>query len=361
MVWLHAQLAARVAYHRGVFGARVTRPLRVVQGAARLGVALATGGGFPFSATFILTHRCNFQCAYCNIPAAAGREMTTAEFCRAIDELRAAGLVRASFSGGEALLRRDALSIIKHARGVGLMTSLNSNAWMTGRHLDELAENLDLLVVSLDGPEPVHDLVRRRAGSYARVISVLEGARERGLATATITVLSRENMHVIDEVLALAERYGFYAYFQPAYEDCFDHEKGVDPAIDGRLFADIAGRLAAGLAAGRPVGASARYVERLEQGPVFGDCSKCSAGRFWGTVLPDGVVIPCHLQASSGEKFLNGLEVGFAAAFRGLRRPMSGPGCAISPYQETDLIFSLDRGAIAAALRRLVRRGAGAT
>jgi hypothetical protein len=34
---------------------------------------------------------------------------------------------------------------------------------------------------------------------------------------------------------------------------------------------------------------------------------------------------------------------------------MTGPGCAISPYQETDLIFSLDRAAIAAALRRLVR------
>jgi MoaA/NifB/PqqE/SkfB family radical SAM enzyme len=344
-----------VAYDGRVFGARVTRPLRVVQGAARLGAALATGGGFPFSATFILTHRCNFECAYCNIPAAAGREMTTAEFCRAIDELRDAGLVRASFSGGEALLRRDALEIIKHARGVGLMTSLNSNAWLTERHLGELAESLDLLVVSLDGPEPVHDLVRRRRGSYARVIAVLEGARRRGLATATITVLTRENMHVIDDVLGLAEAHGFYAYFQPAYEDCFNYARGLDPVIDARLFADIAGRLAEARAAGRPVGASAGYVERLARGPVFGDCSKCSAGRFWGTVLPDGVVIPCHLQAESGAEFFNGLEVGFAAAFRRLRRPMTGPGCAISPYQETDLIFSLDRAAIAAALRRLVR------
>jgi MoaA/NifB/PqqE/SkfB family radical SAM enzyme len=344
-----------MAYTRIVLGARVSRSLRVVQGAARLAVALASGGGFPFSATFILTHRCNFQCAYCNIPAAAGREMTTAEFCRALDELRAAGLVRASFSGGEALLRRDALQIIKHARGLGLMTSLNSNAWMTGRHLDELAENLDLLVISLDAPEQVHDLVRRRVGSYERVISVLTAARRCGLATATITVLTRENLHVVDEVLALAERLGFYAYFQPAYEDCFDHGAGLDPAIDGRIFAEIASQLQRARGAGRPVGASAGYIDRLERGPEFGDCGKCSAGRFWGTVLPDGAVIPCHLQAGSGETYANGLEVGFAEAFRRLRRPMSGPGCAISPYQETDLIFSLDRAAITAALRRLAR------
>jgi pyrroloquinoline quinone biosynthesis protein E len=334
---------------------RLLRPLRVLAGAARLATSLARGTGFPFSATFILTHRCNFRCAYCNIPAAAGAEMTTAEFCRALDELRGAGLVRASFSGGEALLRPDALEILGHARGLGLMTSLNTNAWLAGPRLDALAERLDLLVVSLDGPERVHDLVRRRAGSYRRVESLLAAARARGLATATITVLTRDNLDVVDDVLALADRLGSVAYFQPAYEDCFDHAAGLDPAIGPRIFADIAARLQAARAAGRRVGASPRYLERLARGPDFGDCSRCTAGRFWGTVLPDGRVIPCHLQAHHGPP-VDGRALGFAEAFRRLRRPMSGPGCAISPYQETDLIFSLDRAAIAAAVRRLAGR-----
>ena len=174
-------------------------------------------------------------------------------------------------------------------------------------------------------------------------------------ASDSITVLTPDNLGVIDEVLALARELGFYAYFQPAYEDCFDHAAGVDPGLGARVFGDIAGRLARARAAGEPVGASPGYLERLANGPAFGDCGRCSAGRFWGTVLPDGRVIPCHLQARDGDhRFLNGLEVGFAAAFRGLRRPMTGPGCAISPYQETDLIFALDRRAIAAALRRLL-------
>ncbi len=336
----------------------LSRKLRVLGGVARLGVALARGTGFPFSVTFILTHRCNFRCTYCNIPDAAGPELTTREFCQALDELHAAGLVRASFSGGEALLRPDALEIIGHARKLGLMTSLNTNAWLTQRHLDTLASHLDLLVVSLDGPRPTHDVLRRRVGSYDRVVAVLEAARARNLATATITVLTADNLDVIPHVLELANRLGSYAYFQPAYEDCFNHDRGLDPGLGPRLFADIATRLHHARAAGDRVGASPQYLQRLANGPNFGDCSRCTAGRFWGTVLPDGQVIPCHLQADDPRTtttWPNGRTLGFAEAFRRVRRPMHGPGCAISPYQETDLIFALDRAAIAAAVRRLVR------
>lgn len=334
---------------------RARRGLRLLHGGARVLAARAAGGSFPFSMTFILTHRCNFRCEYCNIPAAADREMTTDEFRRALDELAAAGLVRASFSGGEALLRRDAREIIRHAHDLGLQTSLNSNAWLALTHIDELAEILDLLVVSLDGPEAVHDLVRHREGSYQRVIAALAAARARGLATATITVLSQANLHVMDAVIDLALQYGFYAYFQPAYEDCFDHRSGFQPGLDTQIFADIADRLRLAYTRGEPVGASPRFIERLAAGPQFGDCQTCTAGRFWGTVLPEGRLIPCHLTASDPDFVApSGLELGFAEAFRRLPRHKRGPGCAISPYQETDLIFALDPAAIQAALRRLL-------
>jgi MoaA/NifB/PqqE/SkfB family radical SAM enzyme len=333
------------------------RLLRQAPKLARLGRAMLTGAPLPFSMTFILTHRCNFRCAYCAIPDAAGDEMTAAELCAAIDELAGDGLARASFSGGEVLLRGDALDIVRHARRRGLMTSLNSNAWLAESRLDELAAALDMLVVSLDGPEREHDLLRRRQGSYARVLRVIEGAARRGLATATITVLTATNLHVVDEVLALAAQHGFYAYFQPAYEDCFRHARGLDPAIGPHVLADLAGRLGEAKRAGKPVGASAGFLERLARGPAFGDCTTCSAGRYFATVMPDGTVVPCHL-TSGDHDYPNGRRIGFAAAFRALPRPKPGPGCAISPYQETDLIFSGDLRAMSSALVRL--RGSGA-
>ena len=80
----------------------------MVGGASKLALARTLGKRLPYSITFLLTHRCNFQCAYCDIPAAAGEELSEAEFKRAIDDFADAGMSRASFSGGEVLIREDA-------------------------------------------------------------------------------------------------------------------------------------------------------------------------------------------------------------------------------------------------------------
>jgi MoaA/NifB/PqqE/SkfB family radical SAM enzyme len=217
---------------------------------------------------------------------------------------------------------------------------------------DELADVLDMLVVSLDGPESVHDLVRRRVGSYERVRRVLEGARSRGLATATITVLHRDNLDVIGDVLTVTEAAGAWAYFQPAYEECFQHRAGLDPSVTPKVLADVAARLDAAARVGRPVGASPGFRERLKRAPSFGDCSRCAAGRFFGTVMPDGTVVPCHL-TSQDHSYASGRDIGFARAFATMPRPRSGPGCAISPYQEMDLIFGGDLRASMRAFQRM--------
>ncbi|MCY1064105.1 radical SAM protein [Nannocystis sp. RBIL2] len=317
----------------------------------RLGVARAVGRALPFSVTFILTHRCNFRCEYCEIPERAAEEMSDAEFCAAIDELRAAGMARASFSGGEVLLRRDAPRIVGHAKRAGCFTSMNTNGWRTGNVLRDMSGLLDMVVLSLDGPEPVHDLVRRRPGSYARVIAAIEQARGLGMSVATITVVGPWNVARIEEIAELAGSLGVWAYFQPAHEECFDAEAGLHPALTPAVLAEVADRLERLRARGLPLGASPGFLRRLRRAPRFHDCAACHAGRYFATVMPEGWVVPCHLTSGTG-KYLNGREVGFARAFFEMPHPQAGDGCAISPYVETDLIFRLDPRAIAAALRR---------
>jgi pyrroloquinoline quinone biosynthesis protein E len=316
---------------------------------ARLALAMARRRPQPYSMVFVLTNRCNFRCDYCDIPANAGAEMSTAEFCAAIDELAEAGMGRAAFGGGEALLRPDAVEIIEHAKSQGCFTSLNSNGWTTERRLDRLARCLDMLVVSLDGPDDVHDVVRRQRGSYRRVLRVIQEARRRGIAVATISVIGPWNEGRVDEILALARTHGFWAYFQPAYVDCFAHDSGLHPGIDPAMLNRLADRLSDAIP-NAPVGSSPGFFDRLRSAPRFGDCSRCSAGRYFATVMPDGLVVPCHLTMGQGG-YLNGREVGFVRAFLELPRP-AGPGCAISPYNESDLIFSLDPRAVIAAVRR---------
>lgn len=310
------------------------------------------GRSLPFSITFILTNRCNFRCAYCNAPQAAAGEMETSDFIRAIDELAGAGMARASFSGGEALLRDDTIEIIGHARRRGMWTSLNSNGWLLADHLERLAPDLDMLMVSLDGPRSVHDAVRGRDGSFDRAIAVLDRARDLGIATAAISVLGPWNLDRVDSIVATARRHGFWAYFQPAYEDCFDHRPGLASGLDAGVLGDVAARLGTLKANGAPVGASSAYLRRLAGGPPFGDCRRCHAGRYFATVMPDGRLVPCHLTSNEAD-WPDGREIGFARAFERLPPVIAGPGCAIAPYQESDLIFALDGAAIASAVRRM--------
>jgi len=331
---------------------RKQRLFKSFKGTTNLAACMLLKRPLPYSMTFILTNRCNYRCEYCNIPDNAHGEMSQEQFEQAIDQFAAAGMVRASFSGGEALIRPDAPAIIHHAHKLGLYTSLNTNGWMVDRLLDETADALDLVMVSLDGPQEVHDVVRKRKGAFEKAMESIRGARERGLTVTTITVLNQKNLHVVDDILELADKYGFWAYFQPAYIDCFEQTSGLDPALAGQALREISDHLLEQKVRDKRVGASAGYLDRLANNPDFGDCADCHAGRYFGTVMPDGTVVRCHLKSNS-EPCQNGNEVGFVNAFRTLGKPSSGNGCAISPYQELDLIFGLDRSALKAALKRL--------
>ncbi|MFT7623398.1 MAG: MoaA/NifB/PqqE/SkfB family radical SAM enzyme [Myxococcota bacterium] len=328
----------------------LTRPTRL----ARLSAAIVRGRRLPFSVTFILTDRCNFRCDYCNIPTDPAEEMTRPEFERAIDELADAGMARASFSGGEALLRPDAIDIIAHAHRRQLYTSLNTNGWLAVEQFDRLAGVLDMMVVSLDGDAAVHDRIARRKGSHERVVQVLSKARTAGLTTATITVLGPWNLHLVPQVLDTARQLGAWAYFQPAQDDCYDADAGLSHGLGSVELNRIADDLAAGMRAGLPVAASPGYLTRLRRGPKFTDCGTCAAGRYFATVLPDGRMVPCHLTSEQRE-WPSGRTTGFAKAFAAMGDHKSGNGCAISPYQESDLIFSRDPRAVVAAFKRMRR------
>lgn len=337
----------------------MTSRTRSLTSVARLGLAIATRRKLPFSMGFILTNRCNFQCSYCNIPAQASEELSETEFRTALEELTALGMSRAGFSGGEVTIRPDCEPLLRHARSLGLFTSMNTNAWLSDAQVDALIPHLDMVVTSLDGPEDVHDGVRRRAGSFRRVMSSLERFAGSGVAIATITTLGPWNLDWIEWVLEQAARVGFYSYFQPACNDAFHRDAGLHPALDTATLDSIAARLESARARGAPLGSSPGYLERLTRAPNFSDCGTCNAGRYFGTVLPDGRVVPCHL--TSDGAYLNGRDVGFARAFLDMPHPASGPGCSVTPLVESDLIFGLDPRAIRAANRQLSaarRRGA---
>lgn len=167
----------------------------------------------------LLTERCNLRCTHCAVPeedSPAERELTTAEWTNFIDEALLSGVRRIVLSGGEALLRRDCLTIAEHSLTAGadavvIVTNGTVLPVTTVERLTDLQRTWPslLLHVSLDGcSDATHDMIRG-AGSYARTMAGLDrliaaGGRVDGVHT----VVNQANLQELDGIADLAREVG---------------------------------------------------------------------------------------------------------------------------------------------------------
>ena len=175
------------------------------------------GRRYPLAASFELTERCNLSCVHCFINQSPNnrdvqeRELTTKQWIEVIDQIADAGCLFLLISGGEPLLRKDFTEIFLHARHRGMIISLFSNATMlTAELADFLADNgLHSLEVSLYGATAeTYEVVTGLPGSYERCLHGIELALERKIDTSLKTVLIKQNFHELQDLKALAERFG---------------------------------------------------------------------------------------------------------------------------------------------------------
>ena len=166
----------------------------------------------PLSLLCELTYRCNLQCPYCCNPLnleSYREELDTQMWMRVLNEAAQIGVVQAHFSGGEPTLRRDLLDLIEHARKAGLYTNLiTQGTFLKDELLDDLiARGLDHVQISIQAPE--ESLADEIAGTsvHARKLEALERVASRDVALTLNCVLHRRNHDLIEDVIALAERY----------------------------------------------------------------------------------------------------------------------------------------------------------
>jgi pyrroloquinoline quinone biosynthesis protein E len=164
----------------------------------------------PFGLLAELTYRCPLSCAYCSNPlnlADYSDELTTAEWQRVLAEAKELGVLQCHMSGGEPLLRRDLVQIVRSASELGLYTNLVTSAiGLSRRRAEELrAAGLDHVQISLQASEPV--VADRIAGipSFARKIEAAQVVKELGWPLTVNVVLHRQNIDTIADILGLAE------------------------------------------------------------------------------------------------------------------------------------------------------------
>lgn len=180
----------------------------------RLAFALGILRQRPFQCLVQVTNRCNMQCGFCEFwrnPAAPREELTVADYRRLAGEMASLGRFLVSIEGGEPLLRRDIVDIVRTFSQQHLAV-LYTNGW----HITEpvaqnlFAAGLARIGVSLDFPDSQrHDAHRGRAGAYDRAIEairILRRAAPEGQRQVHImTVLTEENLADLEAMLKLSE------------------------------------------------------------------------------------------------------------------------------------------------------------
>lgn len=131
----------------------------------------------PSKLVIELTNRCNLNCIHCFNNTNINRisELSTEEILKIIQQSKLQGVKLITLTGGEVFIRHDIEDILKEIDRLGIAFALNTNgSHMSSRPIDLIAKYRPKCIqVSIDGPQQIHDRIRRVVGSFDRTHSFL--------------------------------------------------------------------------------------------------------------------------------------------------------------------------------------------
>ena len=252
----------------------------------------------PYTLVAELTYRCPLRCAYCSNPLDYARhddEMDTATWQRVFREAEELGVVQLNLTGGEPLVRDDLEALIAEARRLDLYTNLITSGIPLRRERLARFRELGLDNVQISIQDVAAAASDRIAGlrSFDRKLEVAGWVKDLGFPLTLNTVLHRDNLDHVSDVIALAERLRA------------DRLELANTQYLGWALANRAALLPTRdqLDRARAVAAEARqrlrgHMEVLFVTPdYYADFPKACMdgwGRRFIVVSPGGLVLPCH-------------------------------------------------------------------
>jgi MoaA/NifB/PqqE/SkfB family radical SAM enzyme len=165
----------------------------------------------PFIFHFLTTLKCNCNCETClwknnNIK----NELSLEEIKRIYLEAKEAGFLVSILWGGEPLVRKDIVDIIKfikneaHFTIVGIVT----NGWALPEKIYEFGNDLDFVLISIDSPKrEEHDRIRGLNGLYDKIIESIHIIKKKYpfISLQFSFSISRYNINRIEEMINFSD------------------------------------------------------------------------------------------------------------------------------------------------------------
>ena len=235
-----------------------------------------------------ITYKCQCSCQKCSsskLKNSELKELTLDEIRSIAAQAYSLGIFQVNLIGGEPLLRKDLIEIIKCFKVKKTFISISTNGVLLDEQkIKELKKaGLDYIKISLDSPlEAEHDQKRGWPGLFKKIMCSLEFIKSEGLLYELSTVVTKESITSgkIWELVAMAqEKEGILGLVVPAVCGGWAQDYGV---LLGEEERGTLKKLV-----------QYPHVIRDTQTGLFR--SQCSAGREQVYITTYGDVLPCSV------------------------------------------------------------------
>lgn len=320
----------------------------------------------PYVVSWNVTYRCNLACEHCYLDA-GGRpkvvsgsfadrsELSTEQCYRVIDEIVAlAPECLTILTGGEPLLRRDILEILRYGHARKLWMVVGTNGVRISENLAGILqkEGVRGLSLSLDALDPdLHDKFRMVRGAWRNTVEGAKILNRVGLKFILQTTVTTDNAGELEDIAAFAyEELGakvWNLYFlvptgrgeftsdltQSEYDSVLETLFKIQQSYSSRMLVSAK--------------CAPHYVKTLfEQDPnspflksFAGGAGGCPAGTQYMGIRPNGEATPCpYLPQFGGNILAQGLKEiwNYSELFEAIRQRGALGGrcgaCEFSPY-----------------------------
>jgi MoaA/NifB/PqqE/SkfB family radical SAM enzyme len=282
---------------------------------------------------------CNSRCVMCDIwKTKESRSLRPSDLESHLESMRQLGVRWVVFSGGEPLLNPEFPQLCAMLRRENIRVTLLTTGLLLQKLAGQVAESFDDAIVSLDGPEGIHDLIRRVDGAFSMIGSGVRAVQKRrtGFSFTARTTVQKGNHRHLRETVEGAKILNMKGIsFLPAdlTSEAFNRpvswsaerqrevalsmdelavlENEIDFLIDGN-----AGDIRSGYIAESPdkLRRIARHF-RAHLGLDRDESPQCNAPWTSAVVEADGTVRPCFFHRSIGninrmtlEEVVNGMD-----------------------------------------------------
>jgi radical SAM protein with 4Fe4S-binding SPASM domain len=168
---------------------------------------------YKHEAHWSVTGACNFKCRHCfmSAPHAKHGTPTHEQIIGIADQLAECGVMTASLTGGEPLIREDFFDIVDALTERGIkVTTIYTNGWLVDEVFLDKFEEKGLhpsFQISFDGVGK-HDFLRGIPGAEEKAVKVLKLLQERKHGVSVSMCLHKDNCDVLRETVNLLASLG---------------------------------------------------------------------------------------------------------------------------------------------------------